>query len=380
LDSYEAPLKNYLLKMLAGSRRITFERYMALCLYHPELGYYMQGAERTGVAGDYFTSSDLHPVFARLVARQAAETWEILGRPSHFAWVEMGAGRGLFAQGFLEWVKFRWPEFDRVLEYVVVEPGAAVQARLREKFAEAGLADRIQIASALEELVPVTGCFFSNELADAFPVAVVTRFGGRLKEVYVQAEGEMLVERLGPISNPALAGAVARYAHELEEGYRFEASLAAMQWIRSVAERLVQGFMITIDYGDLAERLYVPERSRGTLMAYHRHVAVDDLYAAPGEQDLTAHVNFSALMDAGREKGLEVTGFTTQERFLMALGEENEFRDLYEPEASEAAKVQARLQLKRLVYSEGMGSLFKVLIQHRGIPIPHLTGLKFQRH
>jgi len=380
LNSYQTPLKAYLLQTLARSARITFERYMALCLYHPEHGYYVQGAERTGVAGDYFTSSDLHPVFARLVARQAVEMWEILGRPRRFIWVEMGAGRGLFARDFLEWVKLRWPEFDRVLEYVVVEPGPPVQARLRERFAAAGLQDRIQMASTLEELPPVTGCFFSNELADAFPVAVITRFQGRLKEVYLHAEGEALVERLGPISNSAVAGAVARYAHEgVEEGCRIEVSLAAMQWIRSVAEKLAQGFVVTIDYGDLAERLYVPERSAGTLMAYHRHVACEDLLAAPGEQDLTAHVNFSALIDAGREKGLEETGFTTQERFLLALGEGNEFQDLYEPDATEAKRLQARLQLKRLLYPEGMGGLFKVLVQHRGVVAPHLAGLKFQR-
>lgn len=352
---------------------------MALCLYHPEHGYYMQGAERTGIAGDYFTSSDLHPVFARLVARQAAEMWEILGRPRGFTWVEMGAGRGLFARDFLAWIKRRWPELDRVLEYAVVEPGPRVRARLAEKFAEAGLKGRIQVAATLEELPPVTGCFFSNELADAFPVAVVTRYRGRLKEVYVDAEGEALVEKLGPISDSVVAGAVARYAHEMEEGCRMEVSTAAMQWMRSVAEKLAQGFVVTIDYGDLAEWLYVPERSAGTLMAYRHHVACEDLLAAPGEQDLTAHVNFSALADAGREKGLERTGFTTQERFLMALGEENEFPDLSRPDAPEASQLQARLQLKRLLYPQGMGGLFKVLIQHRGVREPRLTGLKFQR-
>ena len=146
-----------------------------------------------------------------------------------------------------------------------------------------------------------------------------------------------------------------------------------------MAEKLAEGFVITIDYGDLAERLYGPERSSGTLMAYHRHVASEGLLAAPGAQDLTAHVNFSALIDAGKEKGLEVTGFTTQERFLMALGEEDEFRDLYELGENEAKKLQARLQLKRLLYPQGMGGLFKVLVQHRGVPRPPLTGLRFQR-
>jgi SAM-dependent MidA family methyltransferase len=114
-------------------------------------------------------------------------------------------------------------------------------------------------------------------------------------------------------------------------------------------------------------------------MTYRAHVASEDFYGAPGEQDLTAHVNFSALIDAGKEAGLELTGFTTQERFLMTLGEENAFADLYDPGQTEPEKLQARLKLKRLILPEGMGTIFKVLIQHRGVPAPLLTGLKYQR-
>ncbi|MBI1941114.1 MAG: SAM-dependent methyltransferase, partial [Acidobacteria bacterium] len=113
--------------------------------------------------------------------------------------------------------------------------------------------------------------------------------------------------------------------------------------------------------------------------AYRRHAATEDFYREPGEQDLTAHVNFSALVDAGKDVGLEFTGFTTQERLLMALGEENAFADLYDPELSEIEKLQARLKLKRLIHPEGMGGIFKVLIQHRGVAAPRLTGLKFAR-
>ncbi len=199
----------------------------------------------------------------------------------------------------------------------------------------------------------------------------------------------MLGEKLGPISDPAIAAAVALYANGLEEGDRVEVNLAAVRWIRTVAEKLARGFVLTIDYGELAERLYTADRPRGTLMAYHGRVASEDFFSTPGEQDLTAHVNFSALIDAGKEAGLRFTGLTTQERFLMALGEANEFADLYDPGQTEAEQLQARLKLKRLIFPgepggpggpggrEGMGNVFKVLVQHRGIEVPKLTGLKY---
>ncbi len=350
---------------------------MGLCLYHPEYGYYTQGRRRSGAGGDYFTSPDLHPIFARLVARQAVEMWELLGRPSPFHWVEMGAGSGLFAQEFLSWVKSALPDFAGALEYVAIEPSPKQGAFLRERLAEKGLAGKVHLLENLEQLSPVTGCFFSNELVDAFPVAVVTRAGGHLREIYVTAEGDELRQKTGRISNPLVAAAVARYAHGLEEGCRVEVSLVAAQWMRSLAGKLDRGFVITIDYGDLARRLYTEDRPQGTLLAYHHHLPLEDALSAPGQVDLTAHVNFSALIDAGEDAGLRLNGFTSQERFLLALGEANQFADLYEPGSSEIENLQARLKLKRLIHPEGMGNVFKVLIQHRGVDSPTLTALKF---
>lgn len=379
LESEQTPLKTILLETLRRSGPIPFDRYMALCLYHPEHGYYMQERERTGIRGDYFTSPDLHPIFARLIARQAAEMWKILDRPARFRWVEMGAGRGWFVRDFVHWIKSARPEFLAALDYVAIEPGPRQRDRLSDRLGDESRDAQIHIRASLEELEPATGCFFSNELVDAFPVSVVTRSKGRLKEVYVRAERENLSEALGAIHDSAVAAAVARYANQLEEGHRVEVNLTAAQWMRSVAEKLTRGFVLTIDYGDLAGRLYTPDRPRGTLMAYRGHLASEDFLGAPGEQDLTSHVNFSALIDAGKDAGLEFTGFTTQEKFLMALGEENEFQDLYDPGQTEAEKLQARLKLKRLIYPETMGNIFKVLIQHRGITTPRLTGLKFAR-
>jgi SAM-dependent MidA family methyltransferase len=355
----------------------------------------MRAGEQTGVRGDYFTSPDLHPIFARLIARQAAEIWEALGNPPNFAWVEMGPGRGWFARDFLDWAKKQRPDFADALRYVVVDPSPDRQKHLLERIVENGLGSgypgsrdpgrqlhhgpEVHVLPSLETLEPVVGCFFSNELVDAFPVSLVTRAGGRLREIYVTVEDGALREKLGSISDPPIAAAVARYARNLDEGHRVEVNMNAGRWIRSLAEKLVRGFVITIDYGDLAERLYRADRSQGTLMAYRNHMPSQDPYSAPGEQDLTAHVNFSALMDVGKEAGLELTGFTTQERFLLALGEKDSFADLYSESESEPERVTARLKLKRLIYPEGMGNIFKVLILHRGVSTLHLTGLRYMR-
>ena len=374
------PLKTFILGTLRRNGPMTFERYMALCLYHPEHGYYTQGRERTGVEGDYFTSPDLHPVFARLVARQAAEMWNAMRGPRPFTWVEMGAGRGLFASDFLGWSASALPEFFAALEYVAIEPGADQRQRIEARLANAGVGNKVRLLANLEELAPVTGCFFSNELVDAFPVNVVTRTGGRLKEIYVTAEGDDLREKTGPISAPAVAAYVARYAHPLDEGHRVEVNRHAHTWIQSVAAKLRQGFVLTIDYGDMANRLSTPDRPHGTLLAYHGHTADEDYFTAPGETDLTAHVNFTALIDAGNAEGLEHAGFTTQEKFLLALGEATQFSDVYDADQTEAEMLNARLKLKRLISPEGMGNIFKVLVQQRGISKPELTGWKFERH
>ncbi len=371
------PLQAALFDVIRQAGRITFRDYMALCLYHPEHGYYMRGQERTGVAGDYFTSADLHPVFARLIGRQAAEMWEQLGRPPTFTWVEQGAGRGLFACDFLAWAERQRPDFAAALQYVAIEPAAPARKRLRQPLARSGFEHRVRLEGTLADLTPLAGCFFSNELVDAFPVAVVVRDGGRLKEVYVTAEGKALRKTLGPISDPRIAAYVARYAKNLEEGAQAEVNLAALDWIQAVAAKLHRGFVLTIDYGDLAERLYTRDRPAGTLMAYRGHTPHEDVLSAPGEQDLTAHVNFSALIDAGRQAGLDFLGFTTQERFLMALGEPTQFADLCESTEGALGQLQARLKLKRLLYPPGMGGTFKVLIQGRGVSSPRLTGLKY---
>ncbi len=371
------PLKQFLKEYIERHRRISFRDYMALCLYHPEHGYYIGKRERTGREGDYFTSADLSPLFARLMSRQVVEMWRRLGQPSPFSLVEMGAGRGLFALDFLHWVRETAPEFGRVLRYILIESSRQRTESAMIRLRSAALAAKVVVRDNLQALEPVTGCFFSNELVDAFPVSVVARDGGRLKEVYVCWKDGAFREEFGPLSSTQVAQYVARYAPELEEGCRMEVNLAALDWLRALAGKLERGFVLAIDYGNLAPQLYRVPLPRGTLLAFRGHRAGENVYDAPGFQDLTAHVNFSALIDAGAAEGLHLTGFTTQEKFLMALGESDRFEQIIGSGGTEAAKLKARLQLKRLLNPEDMGEVFKVLIQHRGIEEPKLTGLRY---
>lgn len=373
-----SPLTPFLTDELRRRRRISFREYMHWCLYHPTYGYYTRGRERiTGKGGDFFTSTDLGPLFARIVARQIVEMWEVLERPDPFDLVEMGAGRGLFALDFLQWAGDKAPGLHRALRYTLIESGEkqaqAALARLRES----ELADKIRTVENFDALGPVIGCFFSNELVDAFPVSVVGRIDGRLKELYLTLKDGELAEEFGPLSSTEVAAYLARYAHQLEEGCRVEVNLGATEWMKAIAEKLERGFILTVDYGNLASQLYRTPLARGTLLAFRHHQASEDFYRAPGEQDLTAHVNFTALIDAGTDAGLGFTGFTTQEKFLMALGESDQFEELFEEEGTETEKLQARLRLKRLIHPEDMGEIFKVLIQHRGVSRPKLAGLRY---
>ena len=377
LSTESSPLKQFLTDKLRRGRRISFRDYMHWCLYHPEYGYYMQGRERTGKAGDFFTSTDVGPLFARIVARQIVEIWDMLGRPDPFDLVEMGAGRGLFALDFLQWAEEKAPVLERTLRYTLIESGEKQAGAALTLLRKAGPRERVRTVPNLDALGQVIGCFLSNELVDAFPVSVVGRIDGRLKELYLTLKDAEWEEEFGPLSSTEVAAYVARYAHELEEGCRVEVNLGAVEWMRAVAAKLERGFILTVDYGNLASQLYRTPLARGTLLAFRHHRASEDFYRAPGEQDLTAHVNFSALIDEGSALGLDLTGFTTQEKFLMALGESDQFAELFEDESSETEKLQARLRLKRLIHPEDMGEVFKVLIQHRGVGGPKLTGLKY---
>jgi SAM-dependent MidA family methyltransferase len=221
-----------------------------------------------------------------------------------------------------------------------------------------------------------TGCFFSNELVDALPVHRVVMDGGTLKEILVGLYDGNFIDVVAPLSTCAISEYFAAQGSALCEGQHAEAGLEACDWITEIGRRLEQGYVLTIDYGHPAADLFDDHHMRGTLLAYQSHRASESFYASPGEQDLTAHVNFTALESWGKRSGLEMAGSASQTAFLLALGQGNEFADLYDEGLTEAERTKARLQLKTLIYPEGMGERFQVLIQQKSdVSSGRLTGL-----
>ena len=363
---------------ITASGPIPFVRFMELALYHPQFGYYMrtpeQTTERIGRQGDFYTSSDLHPILGQALAKQAEQMDQLLGHPTQFTVIEMGPGKGLLAQHFLSECQRHSRSLFHRLRYILIECSPVMRASQRKNLApwldQPGL---LSWVNDLEHLPQhgVTGLFFSNELLDAFPVHRVQVAETGIAELWVDYREGRFVECLKPLSSDRLAQHLRRVQAEWPKGYRTEVNLHALDWMKQVASRLDRGFVLTIDYGHTAQDFYRRDRVRGTFLCYRQHSVNEDPFVHVGNQDMTAHVDFSSLAIAGEEHGLWTTGFTNQMSFLMGLGVEQMLAELQQDSPAFNSAIQ-------LLRPNGMGTTFKVLIQHKGINGPVLDGLKFK--
>ena len=351
---------------------ISFAEYMRECLYHPVHGYYSQPEARR--FSDNYTSVDVHPIFGRLLARQFAEMWERLDRPAEVLLVEAAAGTGRLAGHILEFARAQLPDFFSALSYVAVERSPARCEQLATRLSHFVQKGKCRSSIEFPARIPA-GCVFSNELLNALPIHRVLQQRGALKEIFVTTDGKVFSEILHPLSTTAISDYFAAQQISLEEGQLAEAGLEACDWISEIARRLKRGFVLTIDYGHEAADLFDAHHQSGTVVSYSKHQVFNNLYVAPGEQDLTAHVNFTALRQWGASEGLETLGLLTQTAFLLALGKGNDFADLYDAGMDEPARLRARLQLKSLIYPEGLGERFQVHLQQKGVPQAQLTAL-----
>lgn len=357
-------------------QRITFAEYMDLALYQPQHGYYNSDRPPIGKEGDFITSSDWGADFAEVLAEQFVEMWEILGKPQNFAIVEMGAGRGNFAENLLQYLQQQHPDLFKTLTYIIVEISPVLQAEQRQILADF---DRVKWCN-WDEIVDdsIVGCFFSNELVDAFPVHQFMLEKGKIEEIYVttkapknQPKEIIFVEVAGEVSTPKIAEyfeflGVDLSANVFPDGYRSEVNLAALDWMSTVARKLQRGYLLTIDYGHRAHRYYNPRRTEGTLQCYYRHRYHSNPYINVGRQDLTAHVNFTALEKQGELCGLDAVGFTQQALFLMALGLGDRIATLSTTVSDVATLLRRREALHRAIDPMGLGG-FGVLVQSKGL-------------
>lgn len=362
-------------------KRITFAEYMDLVLYQPEHGYYSSHAVNIGFqGGDFFTSSSLCDDFGELLAIQFYQMWENLDRPKPFHLVEMGAGIGVLASQILNYLKFNYSDFFDVIEYIIIEKSPSLRQEQQQKLQEFSVR-----WLNLEEITPnsIIGCFFSNELIDAFPVHQFILQDGKLQEIYVTTsqniKGEELgeksniefIEIVGEASTPQLGEYLQLVGIDIsqnayEAGYRSEINLAALDWLGIVADCLQCGYVLTIDYGYPASRYYHPRRSQGTLQCYYQHRHHNNPYINIGKQDITAHVDFTALEIWGKRCGLNKLGWIQQGLFLMALGLGERIAALSHQQQSISELLKRREALHQLISPEGLGN-FGVLIQSKGL-------------
>ena len=346
---------------------IPFSRYMELCLYHPELGYYSRNAAQFGKAGDFYTSSDVHAVFGRLLARQFEEMWRALDRPQEIVLKELGPGRGLLAQDVLDWSEKKFPEFFGCLRYVLVEQSPALRERIRDTL-KRRFETRQAVFGALEESSDSPVIVFANEFFDAIPVEVISAKGS----LRIDARDMGFIETWFPPSQDELE-LLDRYSVHPAEGERLEVPLQSQSLMHS-ALQFSRGFVVVVDYGyTRAEQ--VAGRHRGTLKSIRQHSVSGNPYEAPGEQDITADVNFTALAAAAGQQGAPVNKIVTQSQFLMGIGESNEFVDAFEDCRLPQERAKVALQLKHLVTPAGMGESFHVLLASKGIETERVTGL-----
>jgi len=319
------PLGELLAEEIRARGPIPFRRFMEAALYHPQYGYYRRPRDPFGKQGDFFTAEQMQPVFGILMAARIRQLRQEMGNPSEFTVVELGAGRGEMAEAFSEW------------RYVPVDLDAG---ELPKHF---------------------VGVVFSNEFFDALPVDVAVWRGGVFREQRVAFEGGRFRWQTGE-RVPEETGQYLRAAFpEPEEGRWYEANLDAALWMERIAGALEDGYALTVDYGyTRAESIRFPE---GTLMGYRRHTAREDVLEEPGERDITAHVNFTALQEAGAAHGLKTERFETLARTLLAAGEPDQFAAALGA-ADPREELRRRMQLKTLLF--GMGETYRALLQRRG--------------
>jgi SAM-dependent MidA family methyltransferase len=374
----DSALREIILARIRSRGRITFAEFMAACLYEPGLGYYTSPGKKVGVEGDFYTSSNVHQVFGRLIAREIHRMWQTMEEPDRFDIVEVGAGNGRLAADVMDALVELDRRFYGTVTCRLIEAEPTLRKLQREMLA--GHLERVvwsEPADLAEGRLSLAGCFYSNELIDSFPVHLVEMTGAGLREVYLTGAEGGFAETVGELSTPELAAYLERLGIALHVGQRAEINLAAPGWLKSVAQALSRGFVMTIDYGYLAAELYAPIRKSGTLLCYYRHTIEENPYIRLGRQDMTSHVDFSTLINVGETLGLDKVWYGEQYRFLMGTGMLEELMALEGRAATEEERLKNRLTLKKLMLPDGgMGDTFKVLIQAKGVDKPRLLCMR----
>ena len=339
----------------AADGQLPFDQFMELALYAPGTGYYVNGNQKLGATGDFVTAPELSPLFSGCLANQCAQ---ILPHVAQGEILELGAGSGRMASAILQ----RLQTLDTLpTRYLILETSPDLQAMQRAWLTQTApdLLPRIQWLSTLPE-PGWQGIVLANEVLDAFPVHRVQFTGTDWQEGFVTWQTDQFQTVWGPVQSPGLTAAVQSIpTTHLSAGYHTELNLRLSPWLTAMTTCMAQGALLFIDYGYTAAEYYHPERAAGTLMCYHQHQAHTNPYVRLGQQDITAHVNFSALAHHALDKGLTLAGFNTQAHFLLANGLDDLLQDALANTPDNALALIAAV--KQLTLPTMMGERFKVI-------------------
>ena len=359
-------LSELIVREIKSTGPITFERFMEQALYHPRCGYYMTAGEKIGSRGDFYTAPAVNTLFGAMLARQLYQMWLAEGSPKQWTIVECGPGTGHLARDIMSALHKEQPDLYAALDYCLIEVSAYL-IEVQRQTIEAGIAEnsKYRWLSSFSEISDLKGCILANELVDALPVHLVEQTAQGLQELYVavQENGDLIL-KLGPLSTPGLAECFELQNCCLAEGQRAEVNLRARQWLIEAVNSLQKGHLIIIDYGAETEELYACQRMDGTLRCFYKHQLIENPFLNIGQQDITAHVNFSLLSLWGKQLGLTVKKVISQPEFLLQMGLFDLLRSqtdyLKGPETAEVVSA-----IKKLVLPGGMGSIFKVSIMDK---------------
>lgn len=352
-------LQAHLITQIDQRGPLSFETFMRNALYAPGLGYYSAGSRKFGQAGDFVTAPELSPLFSHCIAKQVQEVLEALGGGDV---LELGAGTGVMALEILRYLKIQKALPDH---YFILEVSADLRERQQQLFdaADSALASRVVWLDALPE-APITGVVLGNEVVDAMPVHKFQWENG-VKEFCVDWNGEQFLWCLQTASD-AFSERVNALGVTFEAGYTSEINTLIPAWMQSLFGCVQQGAVLLIDYGFPRAEYYHHDRSQGTLMCHFQHRAHDNPLINVGVQDITAHVDFTALAEAAHDSGFTVAGYTHQAAFLLGCG----LTDLIKEVDDEVERYQANQQIKRLTLPSEMGELFKVIAFTKNMDLP----------
>ncbi len=355
-------LKKIIIDMIDKGGPITFANFMEAALYYPELGYYCGPKVKIGKKGDFYTATNVSELFGVTIAGKLSSILRDMGATSTNI-IEIGAGTGQLAFDILS--ELRDENLFNQLTYFIIEKSPDFIRRQSEMLSD--YKDKIiwtdTVALSKE---PVEGVIIQNEVIDAFPVHKVVMSKEGLKEIFIDYDSK-LKEIVGEVSNKKLLTYLKDYGSDIVEGQTAEINMAALDWVADMEKILKRGTIVTIDYGGEASEIYSQSRMHGTISYYYQHELIEGPFEHLGAEDMTSHVNFSALMKKGEEVGFRTTSMESLAKFLMRNGLIERVEKIQNSNVSDILKLKTRLGIKNLIMPQAMGDRFKVLIQEKNL-------------